>query len=219
VLKCDYREDELEIWPRPSGVELATLAARLARSGRESPKQLVDRAWELYWESCRKLQADYRAMEAYHAEMARLDEEPDGAEAGLPAARVPVPKKYPLKPRQVETLLLPKQKGRTAERASLIREYFFCQLVSHCLLLRPKVKIACYWELEAEVLEKLREQLRGQVVQHFERYQKTVFTAEAYAKFAVPFLTWHRRYIARKKSAAARKRWGKNEGKPEAEPQ
>jgi hypothetical protein len=220
VLKCDYRQEDFACWPRPSELELATLAARLARSGKLDAKQLVTQAWELYWESCRQLKADYQETEKYHENMAREeDAESDDDVIGLPKW-VPVPKRYPMTYRDLEALLLPKRKGRTAERAGLLREYIFSQLVRHCIVLRPKIHVAGYWELPAERLELLREHLRDEVARYFEKYRKTVYDAGAYARFAVPFLTWHQQFIASKKSAAARKRWSKKKDKqkkPESE--
>jgi len=127
VICGDYREHDFEHWPRPSELDLARLAAQLARSENIDPKQLVAVAWELYRESCHRLQIDHREVTAYHAQMDRVETELDDAAVVLPQW-VPAPKKYPVTHQQVERLLLPQQKGRTAERAGLIREYFFAQL-------------------------------------------------------------------------------------------
>lgn len=210
ILECDYRDHGFEHWPRPSEMDLARLAAQLARSTKIAPKQLVDEAWELYWESCRRLQADSREVAAYHAHTERVDEDLDWAEeVGSLPKWVPAPKSYPVLHQQVERLLLPKQKGRTAERASLIREFFFAQLTRGCLVLRPKITLVTYWELDSAVLEDLRQKLKDDVARHFEKYRKTVFDADAYARFAVPFLQWRHRYLVAQKAAAARKRWEK----------
>jgi hypothetical protein len=210
VLRYDYREQDLEHWPRPSELELARLAAQLARPEKIDPKQLVAEAWELYWQSCRTLQADHRKVAAYFAHEKELERELDWPEQE-PAAAAPVPKKFPMNYRQVEALLLPKQKGRTAERAALIREFIFFQLARTCLVLRPKLAAVSYWEMETELQEQLRQKLKDEVARHFEKLRQTVYDAEAYHRFAVPFVEWHRRFITAKKAAAARARWAKRE--------
>lgn len=215
VICGDYREHDFEHWPRPSELELARLAAQLARTERLDPKQLVAEAWELYWESCRTIQADHRKVEAYFAREAELDRELNWPELE-PAAAVPMPKKFPVNHRQVEALLLPKQKGRTAERATLIREFIFSQLARTCLVVRPKLAAVSYWEMEADLLEQLRQKLKDEVARHFEKLRKTMYDAEAYHRFAVPFLEWRRRFIAAKKASAARTRWAKEEEKRKA---
>ena len=213
VIRGDYREHDFEHWPRPRELDLARLAAQLARTEKLDPKQLVAEAWELYWESCRTIQADHRKVEAYFAHEAELDRELNWPE---PAAAVPMPKKFPVNHRQVEALLLPKQKGRTAERATLIREFVFSQLARTCLVVRPNLTMLTYWELEADRLEQLRQKLKDEVARHFEKLRKTTYDAEAYRRFAVSFLEWHRRFIAAKKASAARTRWAKEEEKRSA---
>lgn len=215
VICGDYREHDFEHWPRPSELDLARLAAQLARTEKLDSKQLVAAAWELYWESCRTIQADHRKVEAYFAREAELDRELNWSELET-AAAVPMPKKFPVNHRQVEALLLPKQKGRTAERAALIREFIFSQLARTCLVVRPKLAAVSYWELEADRQEQLRQKLKDEVARHFEKLRKTTYDAETYHRFAVLFLEWHRRFIAAKKAAAARARWAKQKAAPAA---
>lgn len=173
VIRYDYREQDFEHWPRPSELELARLAAQLARTEKIDPKQLVAEAWELYWESCRTIQTDHGKVEAYFAREAELERELNWPETET-AAAVPMPKKFPVNHRQVEALLLPKQKGRTAERAALIREFIFSQLARTCLVVRPKLAAVSYWEMEADLLEQLRQKLKDEVARHFEKLRKTV---------------------------------------------
>jgi hypothetical protein len=215
VIRYDYREQDFEHWPRPSELELARLAAQLARTENIDPKQLVAEAWELYWESCRTIQTDHRKVDAYFAREAELERELNWPEPE-PAAAVPMPKKFPVNHRQVEVLLLPKQKGRTADRAALIREYIFSQLTRTCLVLRPKLVAVSYWEMEADLQAQLRQKLKDEIDRHFETLRKTAYDAAAYHRFAVPFLAWHRRFIAAKKAAAARARWAKRKAAPAA---
>src|SRR5512135_2646567 len=63
VLTCDHRDAPFEHWPRPTEMQLAELAARLARTEKIDPKQLVAEAWSLYWESCKKIQQDHLEMQ------------------------------------------------------------------------------------------------------------------------------------------------------------
>lgn len=207
-LKCDYRDDDFEYWPRPTELELARLAAQLARTEKIDPRQLVQEAWELFRESCHTIQKDYRELKEYFEQEAKADDQLDWQDDERVEA-LPAPKKYPVMHKQVESLLLPKLKGRTAERASLIREYLFFQLVRTCFVWRPKLAALSYWEMEADLLEQLRQNLKDDVDRHFEKFRKTVFDADTYTRFAGPFLEWHRRYLAAKKAAAARKRWAK----------
>lgn len=212
VIRCNYREHDLEYWPRPSELELARLAAELARTEKIDPKQLLAEAWELYWESCRTLQADHRKVVAAVAREAELARELQPSKQ-LPAETVPMPGKYPVTHQQVEALLLPKLKGRTAERAALIREYIFSELAKICLVVQPKLAAVTYWELGPDLRERLRWHLKDKVTGLFEEYRKKVFDAEGYSRFAVSFLEWHRRFIAAKKVAAAHQRWAKADPK------
>lgn len=210
-----YREHDFEHWPQPSKLDLARLAAQLVRTEKLDPKQLVAEAWELYWESCRPILADHRKVEAFFAHEAELDRELNWPEPEA-AAAVPMPKKFPVNHRQVEALLLPKQNGRTAERAALIREFIFSQLARTCLVVRPKLAAVSYWGLEADLLEQLRQKLKDEVARHFEKLRKTMYDTEAYHRFAVPFLEWRRRFIAAQKASAARARWAKQKAAPAA---
>ena len=54
------------------------------------------------------------------------------------------------------------------------------------------------------------------VARRFEKLRKTAYDAEAYCRFAVPFLEWHQRFIAAKKAAASRARWAKQKTAPAA---
>ena len=70
-------------WLGPGAV--ANLAARLARTEKIDPKQLVNEAWDLYWESCRKIQADHREVNRMVAALdARDDEMWSEERGGLP---------------------------------------------------------------------------------------------------------------------------------------
>ena len=208
ILKCDYHEQDFEQWPRPSELELARLAAQLASGGQLEAKQAVQMAWEVYWESCQLIQADHRHLDAYFAREAELDRELNYLELEAEGA-VPMPKKFPLTHRQVEALLLPKLKGRTAERAALIREYLFSRLAGACLVVQPKLQAVSYWKVETELLEQLRQSTKNAVAKHYENFRRTVFEEHAYRRFAGDFLEWHRSFIAAKKAAAARVRWAK----------
>lgn len=202
----DYRDGDLEFWPRPTEWQLAQLAAQLARSDKLDAKQLIHDAWEIYLEGCRKIQNDHRAQKAWHEHESDTDVALDEW-VHQPRSAVPQPKKYPVTFREIETLLLPKQTGRTANRAHLIREYFLSECLGTCLVLRPKPHPLTYWELDATALNELREHFSGQVDAKFGHYRAQFFDDDAYVRFADSFLKWHRRYITEKRSAAARTRW------------
>lgn len=206
----DYREEGLEFWPRPTEWQLAQLAAQLAHTGKVDAKQLIHEAWEIYWEGCRKIQDDHRAQQAgLEQKSAAAASLVDGNHPPRPA--VPPPKKYPVTFREMETLLLPKQKGRTANRAHLIREYVLSEFLGTCLALRPQPHLLTYWELDAKALAELREYFSERVAVKFGHYRAQLFNEDAYVRFADSFLKWHRQYIAEKRSAAARTRWGQDQ--------
>jgi hypothetical protein len=210
VLKCDYREEDFIYWPRPSEVELAGLAAQLARSSKANPKHLVAQAWALYRESCRVIQADYREVQAQLDFDSRQDPECDfGERSEVELLQVPAPKKYPVPFAKAELLLLPKRTGRTADRAAVMREYIFAVVLQDCFVLRPKLAPASYWELDPEALNGMRQRLHKEIAERFGLLRKHIFDEADYVQFAASFLKWHRRYKSAKKSDAARTRWDK----------
>ena len=211
----DYREEDFDCWPRPTELELAQLAARLARTDKLNPQQLVEDAWAIYWESCRKIQDDHRAVKA-NGEKESLADAALAAVTDQPRTDLPQPKKYPVTFRELEILLLPKQKGRTANRASLIREYLLSECLGTCMVLRPKPHPLTYWELDEKALNHLRELFSGQVAAKFGQIRARHFDEVTYVRFAEGFLKWHRQYIAEKRSAAARKRWDQGEAEANA---
>jgi hypothetical protein len=209
----DYRKDDLECWPRPSELELARLAAELARTDKINPQQLVAEAWALYWESCRTLKEDDRMVEEYYRRIEGEDDHqydyPDEAESLV----VPTPKKYPVSYKEVEMLLLPKLKGRTGQRASVVREYAFAQIIAGSFTFRGGFRVLSYWDFQPEALVELREKFGGMVAERFGLWRKSVFDANAYTKFAGPFLRWYSRWTERNNSevraANALKGWEK----------
>jgi hypothetical protein len=207
----DYRDEGFDCWPRPTELELAQLAARLARGDKHDAKQLVEDAWAIYWESCQKIQDDHRAVKASLEKESLADAALDEL-AGQSQPAVPRPKKYPVRFREMEILLLPKQKGRTANRASLIREYLLSECLGRtCMALRPKPHPLTYWELDVKALNGLREHFSVQVATRFGHLRASHFSEAEYIRFADAFLKWHRRYISETRSEAARKRWGQGE--------
>jgi hypothetical protein len=202
----DYREEDLEFWPRPTEWQLAQLAAQLSRSDKLDAKQLIHDAWEIYWEGCRKIQNDHRDQKAWHERESATDMALNEW-IHQPQPAVPQPKKFPVAFREMEILLLPGKYGHTAERAHLIREYVLSEFLGTCLVLRPKPHPLTYWELDPTALNELREHFSGQVDAKFGHYRAQHFNEDAYIRFADSFLKWHRRYITEKRSAAARTRW------------
>ena len=211
VLSTDHRDQSFEYWPRPSELELAHLAARLARTEKIDAKQLVKEAWELYWESCRKIQADHREVGGMLEEVEAHDEEMWAEERG----GLPQPEKFPVTFQAMELLLLPKLKGRTGERASVFREYAFAQIIGGSFTFRGGFRVLSYWDFQPEALEELRERQKGRVAERFASWRESVYGVIAYAKFAGSFLRWYCRWTERRRSEArsanARKGWEKRE--------
>ena len=211
VLSTDHRDQSFEYWPRPSELELAHLAARLARTGAFDPKQLVKEAWDLYRESCRKIQADHREvgkmMEAVEAHNDELWIEEHG---GLPQ-----PDKFPVTFPEMDRLLLPKLRGRTGERAAVFREYVFSKMMDGAFVVRGGIRAVSYWDFRPNDLDPLREKCQKDVATKFGELRKSLYDAEAYGRFATAFLTWYRRWTDVKKSevksANARKGWEKRQ--------
>lgn len=222
VLTCDHRNAPFEHWPRPTELQLAELAARLARTEQIDPKKLVNEAWDLYWESCRKIQQDHLDVEKMLQVQEVRDDEMWVEERG----GLPQPDKFPVTFQRMEILLLPKLKGRTGERASVFREYAFAQLVAGSFSFRGEFRVMSYWDFEPEALQELRARLQGMVADRFGQWRTRVYDAAAYAQFAGSFLRWYCQWSERRnsevKSANARKGWdkrgGKNQRKTRARP-
>jgi hypothetical protein len=205
----DYRKEDFECWPRPSELELARLAAQLARTEKIDPQQLVKDAWALYWESCRVLKEDNQKVEEYFKQLDAVDEndrtEDDELQMG------PMPKKFPVSYQKMEMLLLPKLKGRTAERARIMSEFLFVDYVrSRQAELKDKDG-AGIAKLTAEELDRLRAQSEEARASLFGQIRNMTFNAREYALFAHHFLAWHRSSAGFIKSMvrsnSARKRW------------
>lgn len=198
VLRCDHRTEHFDLWPRPSELELATLAARLARTEQIDPKQLVKEAWELYWASCEKIKADHLEVERHLREM----EAQEAEEAEEESENIPRPLKYPVTFQEMELLLLPKLKGRTAERAELFREYIFADMVGLSRNDGSGEPRTCYWDYRMKDLDELRDRAQDEVAKAFGSWRRRVYDAQAYFQFASSFLHWHRGWTDLKNSEA-----------------
>jgi len=150
VVTSDHRNEIFEYWPRPTEIQLAELAARLARSEKIDPKQLVDEAWSIYWASCEKIKVDYHEVERRIQEMESFDNDLLYEDEHLA-----MPGKFPITFQEMELLLLPKLKGRTAERASLFREYIFASLVGCHMPRSVEEPIHPYWDCPLSDLDRL----------------------------------------------------------------
>ncbi len=216
VLTCDHRDTSFEHWPRPTELELAHLAARLARTEKLDPKQLVSEAWALYWESCRKIQLDHREV----TKMLRTLETQDDELSCEQSDTLPKPSAFPVEFQEVERLLLPKLKGRTGERAVVIREYMLAELLKHSFVIRPEFRATSYWEFDADDLANLREKFRDEITRKFAELRKTSYDSKAYTQFATSFLAWHHQWTGHRrsqtKSANARKGWDKRRDEKKA---
>ena len=229
TIKCsaDHRDNDFEYWPRPSEVELTRWAVQLARTGKTDPRQLVEEAWALYWESCRKIQQDHRAQKAFFENEGWDDDHADELEYYEQAA-LPTPAKFPVTFQEMEILLLPKQYGRTGERAELFREYFFASLMGWNCQGLSKNPTSSYWNCPKQELYQTRnkESIKNEMARIYAKWRKTVFDAQAYSAFTTKFLRWYREWNAIRnseiKAINALKGWNKrrqnNQAKTGARP-
>jgi hypothetical protein len=184
-------------WPRPTELQLANLAVRLARTEKIDAKQLVEQAWGIYMESCSKVGEDYRQLRRLEEVAEREMEDFDDVGEGLPQ-----PKKYPVTFRQMELLLLPKLKGRTADRAALFREYLFAEMVDRSLSSENAEDSGSYWDYVPEELEDWKEAAKDEVAREFGKCKRKVYDAQSYARFGASFLRWFIGWTHRRNSEA-----------------
>lgn len=194
-LRCDYREEaEFEYWPRPTELQLAELAARLARTPVIDPKQLVGEAWAIYRESCRVLHEDQKHVTEFFENEGRW--EPAGENAGgkpPEGLQWPVPKRYPVSYKEAELLLLPKLKGRTAERARAMRDYLFADYVRSKMAQVQSPDGRSNVSPTGEQLKQLQEEFKEVAPGLFGELRQMTFDKGYFAAFAEEFLTWYRR--------------------------
>lgn len=192
-VRCDHREEkQLEYWPRPTELQLAELAARLARTPVIDPKQLVGEAWAIYWESCRVIREDHKQVTEFFEHEGRWQDLPD-AEAGRPVPSLPVPKRYPVSYKEAELLLLPKLKGRTAERARVMRDFLFADYVRGKMAEGQSPDGRARISPTGEQLKQLQEEFKEAVPGLFGELRRMTFDKGYFAAFAEEFLTWYRR--------------------------
>lgn len=196
----DYHHHEFEYWPRPTEMELARLAAELVRREAIAPQQLIQDAWNLYWESCRRLKQDHEEVKRYFEAEDKFDATlPDNLDR--PDKPIPQPKKFPIKFRKIELLLLPELKGKTAKRREIFRDFFFHQLARQKDI-RSGQSGGFFYTHEPTKAEVSREYLRQ---------RQSIFDAGKYHCLATEFLEWYRPSKAFQLSCvraeAARRRW------------
>ena len=200
TLTQDYHSHEFEYWPRPTEIELAQLAAQLARGETIPPQQLIQDAWNLYWESCRRLKQDHEAVKRYFEAEDKFDATLS-EDLDHPAKPIPQPKTFPIKFRKIELLLLPELKGKTAKRRKIFREFFFHQLA--------RLRDAKAGQSGSFLYT--HEPTKPEVNREYARKRKSIFDAGTYHSFAAEFLDWYRPSKAFKLSCvraeAARRRW------------
>ena len=156
-----------------------SLAARLTRTEKIDPQQLVGEAWAVYWEGCRVLNADYQKLNAYFEEEAKARDEDDDFEEP-PGEPLPQPDKFPVTFQQIELLLLPKLKGRQGERAAVFREYALSQIVGGSFTIRGGFRVLSYWDFQPELLAELRKKFRVKAAEWFASWRKGVYGVTAY---------------------------------------
>ena len=211
-LRCDYREDDFEYWPRPTELQLAQLAAGLARTEKIEPRQLVAEAWALYWESCRVIKTDYKEVNDFleHEAQGHEADEDDWEEGH---ERFAFPKRYPASFKEVELLLLPKLKGRMADRARIMRDFMFEDYVrSRRARMRDETG-AEPKPFTPEELARMREESKAELDDLFGQLRSLTFNARHYERFAHYFLDWYEQrygFIKRMvRAASARRGWEK----------
>lgn len=212
-LRSDYREEEqFEYWPRPTELQLAELAARLARTTVIDPKQLVSEAWAIYQESCRLIREDYKHVTGFFENDGRCEDLTDEGPART-VLSLPVPKKYPVPYPEAERLLLPKLKGRTAERAQVMRGFLFADYVRSKMAEASSLDGKPVVSPTGEQLKRLQEEFRDDAPGIFAELRRMTFDKDYFARFAEEFLTWYQQRERFTKSWArsdnARRGWDK----------
>ena len=212
-LRSDHREEEqFEYWPRPTELQLAELAARLARTTVIDPKQLVSEAWVIYQESCRRIREDYKHVTEFFEDDGRFEDltNDDSARSAL---SLPAPKRYPVPYPEAERLLLPKLKGRTAERAQVMRGFLFADYVRSKMAEKTPTDAKTFASPVGEELERLRAAFKEEVPGIFAELRRMTFDKDYFARFAEEFLTWYQQRERFTKSWArsdnARRGWEK----------
>lgn len=200
TLTQDYHDHDFEYWPRPTELELARLAAQLSRGQTITPQQLIQDAWNLYWESCRRLKQDHGDVKRYFEIIDQCDAA-GPEDLDHPIKPIPQPKKFPVKFRKIEILLLPELAGKTAKRRQIFRDFFFQQLARQRDA-KAGPHGAFVYTNEPTQTEANRE---------YARQRKSIFDAGVYHRFAIEFLGWYRPSKAFQlscvRAAAARRRW------------
>jgi hypothetical protein len=103
----------------------------------------------------------------------------------------------------VEVLLLPKLKGRTAERASLFREHIFAGIVDRQSCADGET--GSYWDHSANDLDDWRDLAWDEVNRMFAEQRAATYHAEEYLKFARSFLNWYGGYSELRKAKPKRR--------------
>lgn len=212
-LRSDHREEEqFEYWPRPTELQLAELAAGLARTPVIDPKQLVSEAWAIYQESCRLIREDYKHVSGFFEDDGRC-EDLTNEDPARPALSLPVPKRYPVTYPQAELLLMPKLKGRTGDRAEVMRGFLFADYVRSKMAEKTPTDAKTFVSPVGEELERLRAAFKEEVPGIFAELRRMTFDKEYFARFAEEFLTWYQHRESLMKSWArsdnARRGWDK----------
>jgi hypothetical protein len=172
---------------------------------------LVKEAWNIYWESCHKIKEDYLEVELPLTEMEEFDSRPDRLLKDQ--CELPQPKNFPVTFQEMELLLLPKLKGRTAGRAALIREFIFALIVDQSRLSSEKGSSLSYWSCRPQDLADMRKTAQDLVAEEFGEFRRRVYDAQAYSEFGGAFLSWYSRWARLRNSqvraANALKGWEK----------
>lgn len=213
-ISVDYREEPVERWPLPSELELARLAVGLARTEVIDAQKLVEEAWVIYWHSCHRIKSTHRLRREGAKNREMVESMPEEIHYPL-KPELPAPKKYPVTFLELERLLLPRLKGRTAERAALFREYFFASLVGWNCKDLSKEPGNTYWNCPAHELDEIRnkDSIKDEVARTYAKWRNTTFDGITFVAFTSKFLRWYNEWNRIRNSEAkalnAMKGWEK----------
>ena len=114
-------------------------------------------------------------------------------------------------------LLLPKLKGRTADRARVMRGFLFAEFVSSKLAEMVQAEAKPIVSPTGERLQRLREEFREESPELFAKLRRRTFDQGQFAEFAEEFLTWYwlRESFTKSmvRSDSAQRRWEKRQKK------
>lgn len=178
----------------PSQVQLATLAATLARSVADAPEKLCETGLDLWIKSAERLamQAECNADERAQAEVRDKNR-----------VVVPEPKQDHVSVDEFCRLLMPDRKGRTADQAFIYKAW-----------LRDSLEMSGWLRSGQEGQKADFAPSKQQIDAAYASHRKTGMDHRDYHHRALSFIPWYcdwkKRQSSEKSKNAARARWKKN---------